>query len=155
MRYLKIAIAIALLGFVFFGSVPNSIDINPIPDEIDEVQDIINVDKPSEEVLTKVRPVGKLVTSTEDRARLALFNHEFAERITRYNTTVQQLNDVYVQAAKNFFGSQLNGKYENYSDGLKSLFQSVTTDDNHVMSTQEKDSIKEIFNGLAWVLIER
>ena len=155
MRYVKILIALALLGFVFFGSVPENIDINTIPDEVDEVEELIQVDKPSEEILLQVRPVANLVTETEDRAKLALFNHEFATRITKYNTDVKQVNDLYTKAGAIFFEDKLKGKYENYAQGLKSLVSSVTTDENHVLSNEEKEVLQKVFNGLAWALIER
>lgn len=154
MRYIKIAIALMLLWFVFFGSIPNTININPLPNEVQEVQDLIKLEKPSEQILSQVLPVAKLVTSVEDRAKLALFNNEFASRVTKYTASAQQVNDLYVEAAKQFFEDKMKGKYENYSDGLKSLFRSITTDDNHVLTNEEKELIKNTMNGLAWALIE-
>lgn len=156
MKILKILVAAGLLWFVFFGSIPSNININPIvPDEVDEVEAIINVDKPSEGILTLVSPVAKLVTEIEDRAKLALFNYEFANRIVSYNTDVQQVNDLYSKAGEFFFDKAMKGKYEGYATGLKSLIQSVTTDDNHILSMDEKQRLKDLFNGLAWALVER
>lgn len=154
MKILKIVVALGLLWFVFYGSVP-SIDINPIPDEIDQVQTIINIDKPSDEIIEKVRPIANLVTDTEDRAKLALFNYEFANRVTRYETDVQQLNDVYTDAGMRFFENTLKGKYENLPSQLQKLFSSITTDDNKVLNQEEKQKLKELFTGLSWALIER
>lgn len=154
MKIAKILVAIGLLYFVFFGSVPD-ININPLPDEVDEVEALLNVDEPSEAVLQTVKPVADLITETEDRAKLALFNYEFASRITRYNTDAQQLNDVYTTAAANFFDEKFKGKYDGLSEGLTNLLRSVTTDDNHVLTTDEKQRLKDLFNGLSWALIER
>ena len=153
MKILKIAVALGLLWFVFYGSIPSI--INPIPDEIDEVGAIINIDKPSDEIIQQVKPVADLVSETEDKAKIALFNYEFANRVTNYNTDVQQLNDLYTDAASRFFEDTLKGKYENLPVELKKLFSSVTTDDNHVLSQEEKQKIKELFTGLSWALIER
>ena len=153
MKILKIAVALGLLWFVFYGSVP-SININPIPNEVDEVEEIINVEKPSEEIISQVKPVADLVKETEDKAKLALFNYEFAERVKNYQTDVQQLNDVYTEAAKIFFGNTQANKYPGFSDGLLSLFKSVVSDENHVLTTDEKDSLSNLFKGLAWALVE-
>lgn len=154
MKILKIAFALGLLWFVFYGSVP-SIDINPIPDEIDEVEAIIDIDRPSDEIIQQVKPVANLVTDIEDKAKLALFNYEFANRITKYETDVQKLNDVYTDAGMRFFEDTLKGKYENLPSQLQKLFSSITTDDNKVLNQEEKQKLKELFTGLSWALIER
>lgn len=153
MKILKVAIAFALLWFVFYGSIP-SIDISPIPNEVDEVEEIINVDRPSDEILTKVRPVAAKITEVEDRAKIALFNYEFAKRVNGYKTSSQQLNDLYAEAGKSFFENSLVNKYEGFSDDLVSLFESVVGNDNHILSTNEKDSLSNLFSGLAWALVE-
>ena len=156
MRLVKIAVAIGLLFFVFFGSIPDGININPLPpDEVDEVVTLIDVEKPSDDILSKVRPVASLVTSVEDKAKIALFNHEFASRVDRYIVDCQQLNDLYTNASKKFFGDSIKGKYPLLSSKLVELFESVLTDENHVISTEEKDSISKLFNGLAWALLEK
>lgn len=150
----KNIIAILLLVFVFFDSISGYIP-NIKPNEIDAVNSVLNIDKPSDEVLKKVQPVADLVTNKEHRAKIALFNYEFSERVVSYATDSQQLNDVYVKAAKKFFDSSLDGKYPGFSEGLVDIFTSVLTDDNHVLSKEEKQSIRELFRGLAWALIER
>lgn len=151
---LRILVAIGLLYFVFFGSLP-SIDLNPIKNEVDEVQALLDIEKPSDTILNQVKPVADLVTSVEDRAKVALFNHEFSSRITKYETDAQQLNDVYTKAAANFFKEEMKGKYPGLSDGLVNLLKSVVTDDNHVLDTDEKQRLKDLFSGLSWALIER
>jgi hypothetical protein len=151
---LRILVAIGLLWFVFFGSIPN-IDIKPIPDKIDEVSSILDITQPSDEILSKVRPVAKLVTDTEDRAKIALFNYEFSQRVLKYDTDAQKLNDLYSKAGSNFFHGSLKGKYSGFADSLKVLFESVVGSDNHVLTTQEKQALKELFSGLSWALIEK
>jgi hypothetical protein len=152
---LKIAIALGLLFFVFFGNIPDSIDINLTPDEIDEVQSIIDVEKPSEDIIGFVRPIAKIITDIEDKAKIALFNYEFANRLDKYNTDVQQLNDVYVLAGKEFFGDSMRGKYANFASSVENLFKSIVTNDNHTLTDEEKTQLKKLFMGLSWALIER
>ena len=151
---LRILVAIGLLYFVFFGSLPD-VDLNPIKNEVDEVQALLNIEKPSDAIINQVKPIADLVTTTEDRAKLALFNYEFSSRVAGYETDAQQLNDVYTKAAANFFKEEMKGKYPGLSDGLLSLLKSIVTDDNHVLDTDEKQRLKDLFNGLSWALIER
>lgn len=151
---IKNIIAIILLLFVFSDSIIKYIP-NVTPSEIDQINSVLNIDKPTDEVLKKVKPVADLVTNKEDRAKIALFNYEFSERVASYITDSQQLNDVYVKAAKKFFDNSLDGKYPGFSEGLVDIFTSVLTDDNHILSKEEKQSIRDLFRGLAWALIER
>jgi hypothetical protein len=156
MRIAKIGIAFVLLWFVFYGSVPSSINIiNPVPTKIDEAVEIINVAKPSEDILSKVKPISIIVTDIEDRVKLALFNYEFASRVMNYETDAQQINDVYTKAAKLFFEDQLKGKYANFADGIKQLFVSVLSEDNHTLNMEEKQKLKDLFTGLSWSMLEK
>jgi hypothetical protein len=150
----KIIVAILLLLFVFFGSVPK-IDLTPAPDQIDEVGSIIELQQPSDDIMKKAKPAADLVTDIEDRAKLALFNYEFAQRVTGYDTDVQKLNDIYVKAAEEFFADSLKGKYSNYPEEIVKLFETVTSDDNHNLDTNEKQSLKELFLGLSWLLLKK
>lgn len=150
---IRILVAIALLVFVFFGKLP-TIDIK-IPDKVDEVQSIINVEKPTDEILVKVKPIADLITDNEDRAKFALFNYEFGSRVINYSTDSQKINDVYTKAGGIFFQESLRGKYPGLADELKGLLESVVSNDNHALSDSEKQSIQKLFKGLAWALIER
>ena len=150
----KIIVAILLLLFVFFGSVPK-IDLAPTPDQIDEVGSIIELQQPSEDIIGKVKPVANLVTDVEDRAKLALFNYEFAQRVPGYDTDVQKLNDLYVNSAEKFFASSLKSKYGNLSEEVEKLFETVTSEDNHNLDDSEKQSLKELFLGLSWLLLKK
>ncbi len=150
----KIIVAILLLLFVFFGSVPK-IDLVPTPNQIDEVGSIIELQQPSEDIIGKVKSVADLVTDIEDRAKLALFNYEFAQRVPGYDTDVQKLNDLYVKSAEEFFAGSLKGKYGNLSEEVEKLFETVTSEDNHNLDTNEKQSLKELFLGLSWLLLKK
>lgn len=154
---LRIIVALGLLYFVFFGGLPeiNIGPIIPVQNEVDEVQSLLDIQKPSDTIISQVKPVADLVTSIEDRAKLALFNYEFSSRVEKYNTDTQQLNDVYTKAAAGFFKEELKGKYSGLSEGLVGILKSVTTDDNHVLTMDEKSRLKDLFTGLSWTLIEK
>lgn len=156
MKVVKIAVALGLLWFVFYGSIPSSVDIiNPVPTKIDEALEIIKVSKPSDNILSQVKPIADLVTDIDDKVKLALFNYEFSERVLKYETDVQQINDVYTMSAELFFEKAMNGKYSGLADKIKMLFVSILSDENHTVSTDEKQKLRDLFNGLSWAMLEK
>lgn len=152
----KNAIAVLLILYAIFGnSLFISDNIVPKPQPEPVPVSIINVDKPNESVLVKVQKFSDLITDPTDRAKLAIFNYEFANRVTKYNTDLQKLNDVYVLAAKTFFKDSLKNKYQLLPEMIVSLIQDTTTDENHILTPNELQSINENFAGVAWVLIQK
>ena len=112
----------------------------------------ITIDEPSQEIKNKVSSIADLVTDKKDRLNLCIFNKVFAERVESYDADAQQINDVYTEAAKVFFGETLRGKYEGYGSGVTKLMSDVVGDENHKLTQEEKDELGNIFNGLAWHL---
>jgi hypothetical protein len=154
MKIIKVCVSLGLLWFVFYGSIP-SIDLTPIPDKIDEVEAIVEIAKPSDDIIEKVKPVADLITNSEDRAKIALFNYEFSKRITGYNTDCQQVNDVYSNAGKYFFNESIKGKYPGLASGIEELLKSIIGEENHILNQQEKKSLQELFEGFSWQLLEK
>lgn len=113
---------------------------------------LVQIDKPSDEVFNTVKPVADLITDPSDKIKLCLFNNTFSKRVTSYSADAQQVNDVYVQAAKNLFGDSLKGKYQGFSGSLDKLFGSVFGIENHVVTDKEKSALSETFRGLAYCL---
>tara|TARA_B100001778_G_C18502641_1_gene590402 strand:- start:377 stop:832 length:456 start_codon:yes stop_codon:yes gene_type:complete len=118
-------------------------------------QEIIQVDKPSQEIIDEVKVISDIITDPSDRAKLAIFNYEFANRVLGYDTTSQQLNNVYALAGKNFFESKLVNKYETLSDELVRIFEKVLSTDNHRLSQDERQEIHDYFMGIAWVIVNK
>lgn len=116
---------------------------------------IIDIDKPSEQIVELVQPIANIITDPNDKAKIALFNYEFSQRVKKYDTDVQKLNDVYVVAASKFFKDTLTNKYEDLDSKLVSLLSQTTTGDNHVLSESEKNELSASFSGLSWVLINK
>jgi hypothetical protein len=116
---------------------------------------ILNIDKPSDATLSKVQKFSDLITDPTDRAKLAIFNHQFAKNILGYETNLQQVNDVYVLAGKSFFQESLRGKYKELPSMIIDLIKDTTSDENHILTQSEKNSISENFMGVAWVLIQK
>lgn len=141
-------------GLVLFGLVLGLSQIKPKVID-DEVVTILNIDKPSDSVIQLVSPISALVTDPTDRAKLAIFNQEFANRIKSYETDNQKTNDVYVLAAQYFFLDSLKDKYPNFDTKIVGLLESCIGSDNHVLTTEEKALLSERFLGLAWSLIQK
>ena len=84
---------------------------------------------------------------------MCIFNKIFAERVVGYlDIKAQQTNDLYVQAATNYFGTTLRGKYDGYANGLTGLFKEVIGTQAHTLSDEEKSELGETFIGFAWCL---
>lgn len=154
----KNIIAIVLVIYAVFGGglfdIFDNIKPSPTP-EPEPVVEILNIDKPSEEVLSKVQEFSNIITDPSDRAKIAIFNYEFAERVSGYETTSQQVNDVYSLAGKLFFKNSLVDKYDGLAEKIISLLQEVLTDENHTVSQEEKVKLNQYFTGVAWVLIQK
>ncbi len=116
---------------------------------------ILNIDLPSQVVKDRVAIFSELVTDPSDRAKLAIFNYEFSQRITEYKANAQNVNDVYTIAGKTFFQQSLVNKYEGLNEEIVSLLTECMTDENHVLTQDEKNNLHEYFMGVAWVLIQR
>lgn len=145
----------AILGVVLMiiGLFYNKIsDFIVIPEPDPDVT-IVEIDKPSQDIIEVTKPVADLVIDEEDRLKLCIFNKIFAERIVVYlDIKSQQVNDLYVQAATNYFGTTLRGKYDGYADGLTGLFKRVIGTQAHVLSDGEKSGLNNVFLGFAWCL---
>jgi hypothetical protein len=151
----KNIIAIALILYAIFGSglVDLLKNIKPIPQP--QPASILNIDKPTNDVILRVERFSNLITDPTDRAKIAIFNYDFANRIKTWNTNNQQVNDVYTLAGKIFFQESLVNKYSGLSTEITDLLKELLTDDNHVLSEEEKNKVNQYFAGIAWVLIQR
>ena len=151
----KNIIAIALIQYAKFGSglVDLLKNIKPIPQP--QPASILNIDKPSNDVILRVERFSNLITDPTDRAKIAIFNYDFANRIKTWNTNNQQVNDVYTLAGKIFFQDSLVNKYSGLSTEITDLLKELLTDDNHILSEEEKNKVNQYFAGIAWVLIQR
>lgn len=116
---------------------------------------LIQVDKPTQEIIEIVAPVSHLITDPTDRAKLAIFNQTFANRVKGYDTDLQQVNDVYVLAGSHFFENTLVDKYKDLDTSLISLIEKAAGTDNHKLTDQEKEKLASYFMGLAWSLIQK
>jgi hypothetical protein len=117
---------------------------------------ILNIDKPTETILNIVAPISSVVTDPTDRAKLAIFNQDFANRVKNYDADTQQINDLYSIAASEFFGSSLDNKYKNLDVLLVELIKTCCSgEDNHKLTKEEKDKLSSHFMGLAWSLIQK
>ena len=147
-----IAVGLLLYSFFFFFLL-DLLDKIPKPNPEPPPAKILNIDKPHEDVINRVEVFSELVTDPSDKAKLAIFNYEFAERVLDYNTTSQQVNDVYTLAGKMFFKDTLVDKYDGLAEEIVKLLKEIMGDDNHSLKEFEKAELNEYFMAVAWVLI--
>lgn len=152
----KNILAILLLLYAVFGEgLFDKLDKPEPKPEPSPAAKILNIEEPSKEVVNEVRIFSDLITDPNDRAKIAIFNHEFASRINDYNADVQQVNDVYSLAGKIFFKKSLVDKYDGLAEHIKDLLVKILSDENHTITTEEKQSLNEYFMGIAWILIQK
>ncbi len=149
----KSLIALFLLVFGVFGS---DIDISkymPFIKPEPPAAKILNIDLPSEDTIQRVNKFSNIITDPDDRAKIAIFNYEFAQRCLEYKATSQNVNDIYSLAGKAFFKDDLVDKYNNLAEEIVSLLKMCIGEDNHIITEEEKNNIHKYFMGVAWVLI--
>lgn len=152
---IKKIIAVGLLLYAVFGSGLLDLLDRPMPEpQPKPPEKILNIDTPSETVIARVSLFSDLVTDPTDRAKLAIFNYEFAKRIEGYSTTSQQVNDVYALAGKTFFKGSLVDKYDGLAEEIVKLLQEIMGEENHALTLVEKQELSEYFKGVSWVLIQ-
>jgi hypothetical protein len=147
-------IACSLILYSVFGAGLLDLLDKPVPTPAPEVA-ILNIDKPPQEILDRVKIFSELIADPTDRAKIAIFNYEFANSLVSYDTDVQKLNDVYVLAGKKFFQNSLVGKYKSLPETITTLIKEITGEENHTLSTEEKSKLNQYFLGVAWVLIQK
>ena len=148
--------AILFLGIIlmFVGAFGKTA-LKNLPVTINEVEVIdLGVLKPSTDVSNSVSVISEIVTDSQDRLNIAIFNKVFAQRILTWDSVTQQMvNDVYVTAAKSFFGDSLKDKYEGLDEFLVKTLEVVVGDDIHTLTTTERREISDLFYGISWHLI--
>lgn len=142
------------LLILIFALLPTSITIPNINPIIPQPNINLDIEKPSEDILNRVKQITNYVTNKEDKINLAVFNYVFSKRLMAYKTDSQKINDLYVLAGEDFFKGSLKGKYEKLPSDIKSIFIDLLGDKNHMLSEEEKLSLKNNFSGLAWSLIQ-
>ena len=142
---LLIGIALMVVG-LFWSEIKNS-----IPDFPDNKPTIL-IEKPEASLIEVWSDTANSITDPKDRLYLCMFNKVFAERVLRYDTDSQQINDVYVLAAKELFGSSIKGKYDKLAPSTKRSMTGVLGEENHSVVESEKQKLNKVFLAFAWCL---
>jgi|TARA_R110000824_G_scaffold97362_1_gene232722 hypothetical protein len=139
--------ACLILAAVFWSDLEKIIPTIP-----DDNRPNININKPDSLDVLNWEDVAGAIDSPEDRVRLCVFNKIFAERVLDYDADAQQINDIYVLAAKNTFGNTLKGKYEELGSAIQGAMLSVLGTENHDVIEPEKIELSKKFMAFAWYL---
>lgn len=144
---LRLLIGFCMILVAFFWS-----DLGNIIPTIPNDDKKITIEKPENNMIEEWDSVSDSITDPMDKLRLCIFNKTFAERVKNYNASAQQINDIYVEAAKNLFGETLKGKYQELSSATQIAMVSVLGNENHDTTTKEKIDLSEKFMAFAWCL---
>ena len=150
--YKKI-LSVVLLVYATVGT--GWLDLLDFPSPKPPATEILTIDKPDQDVIDRVSIFSDIVTDPDDRAKLAIFNHEFSKRVAEYDATSQDVNDVYSIAGKMFFEKSLVDKYDGLSEEIVKLMEEIIGETNHSLDQVEKDQLNEYFIGISWVLIQK
>lgn len=115
----------------------------------------IDIPRPISDVSESIKNISTIISDKDDKIELCVFNKVFADRVINYDTDQQKLNDVYVLAAKNMFGDSLRDKYNGLDEIIRDAIRSITGDDNHELTNDEKSDIQTNFYAISWYLKER
>ena len=145
-----------IIGIVFIISGLFIDDIVKSLTFVNEVEIIqLGLSQPTDEISSSVSEISDIITDTEDRLAMAIFNKVCIDRINNWPEFNQQdFNDIYVGAAKNFFGDSMKDKYEGLDKFLIKVMIDITGDDIHNLSISERQELINKFNGIAWHLIK-
>jgi hypothetical protein len=149
------ALIIIFLVYGLFGAGFLDLLDKPEPEPAPPPTKILNINTPTSEIANRVQIFSNLITDPTDRAKLAIFNYEFANRVGSYSASSQEVNDVYTIAGKTFFNNTLVDKYNGLSESLTDLLKEIIGDENHELTQNEKNKLSEYFLGIAWVLIQK
>ena len=152
MSKVRLLIGILLLAAAFFsGGNFNSI--------LDKIKNVINKEKvvsveprPDQKDIDDTKPLADLITDKDDRAKLAVFNYEFSNRLANYKVTAQQLVDIYATAGKIVFQGEFKDKYPTYGSSLTKVFLDIVGEEEHVLTPEELSSTQKKFNAISWNL---
>ena len=142
---LLIGIALMVVG-LFWGEIKNS-----IPDFPNNKPAIL-IERPEASLIERWSDTANSITDPKDRLYLCLFNKVFAERVLKYDADSQQINDVYVLAAKELFGSSIKGKYGKLAPSTKRSMIGVLGEENHSVVESEKQKLNKVFLAFSWCL---
>jgi AAA+ ATPase superfamily predicted ATPase len=151
----KTLIALLIMVNGVFGSELASVVPNIFPTPEPPAAKILNIYEPSEDVINRVELFSDLITDPDDRAKMAIFNYEFAERIIDYKTNAQQVNDVYSLSGKKFLKKSMLDKYDNLAEEIIKLMAECIGKENNTVAQEQKQELHDYFMGIAWVLIHK
>ena len=144
---LRLLIGFCMISVAFFWNDLGNI-IPTIPDEDNK----IIIEEPDMAMVEEWDDVSNSITDPTDTLGLCVFNKVFAERVKDYDAFAQQINDIYVEAAKNRFGETLKGKYELLGPATEEAMASVLGEEDHKTTDFERLTLSKKFMAFAWNL---
>jgi len=152
----RLTLVIGLI-LIIIGGFGNNLSLDGLGDLLKNVVNVevvdVGVDEPSEKVSELVSPIKAIVTDKDDRIDIAVFHKVLGDRMLKYqDMNTQELNDLYVEYARGFFGDSLNDKYVGLDQLILSVLKSQTGDELAMLGVKERGLLAELFYGIAWHL---
>jgi hypothetical protein len=151
---IKNLLAVLLITYGVLGNGMFDLLDRPTPTPTPELP-MVDIDRPSAEVIAVVDPIAAIINETSDRVEIALYFLELSQRLTTYPTlTLQQLNDLVIHSATEVFDGRLTGKYKGFDEALVKVIVGIAGEVEHELTPKEKQELSSIFEGLAWSLVQ-
>lgn len=152
----KNILALVLLIFAAFGGgILDLLDVNTPINPEPPIAKILDIEKPDEDTINKVKQFSSLITDPTDRTKIALFSYQFSQNVSSYSANSQQVNDVFTLAGEIFFQKTLVDKYNGLDEMIVSLMQEAMGSENHILTQDEKDLLHKYFLAVSWILIQK
>ena len=152
MSKVRLLIGILLLAAVFLGGEVFNSFIDKIKNVVNKEKVVYIEPKPDQKDIDDTKPLADLITDKDDRAKLAVFNYEFSNRLSNYKVTAQQLIDIYATAGKILFQGEFKDKYPTYGSSLTKVFLDIVGEEEHVLTAEELASVQKKFSAISWNL---
>ena len=152
MSKVRLLIGILLLAAVFLGGEAFNSFIDKIKNVVNKEKVVYVEPKPDQKDIDDTKPLADLITDKDDRAKLAVFNYEFSNRLSNYKVTAQQLIDIYATAGKILFQGEFKDKYPTYGSSLTKVFLDIVGEEEHVLTAEELASVQKKFSAISWNL---
>lgn len=144
-----------IIGIVFLMTgffIDDIVDSFTVVNQVEVVE--LGLSQPSDEISSLTSSIDDIITEDKDRLLMAIFNKVCTDRMVEWpDFNQQEFNDIYVSAAKKFFGNSMNNKYEQLDEFLVKTIMDVTGDDIHNLTQLERSKIVERLNGISWYLV--
>lgn len=117
------------------------------------IREVMSIERPQDDLRAGALKLDEIVTDKKDEEALAVFNREFADRVSEYDTKGQAVLGIYSAAGEMVFDKELQEKYDGKIKAIvEEAFREILVDYDTQITDEQREALKKKFNSLAWVL---